>query len=336
MKGFELCPHTCNPHGCLSHTKTPLWRVEGGACSRHAIRYHSTCGADCPAFGLTERSGRVAVRATGANLAEFIPSIRQQCTLSDEAIATILGISVSDVNRYYPLGAHGKGRSTGRVEVDDNEDDDEEGKDDSDDDDDEEEEEEEEEDADRYRMQEDHDLDLGWNDMDVDVDVDVDADAEDLSPVEIPTEVYRAPSVGSYASENSFDTTFSELSSAPKWHPRIVPPTREHKRFRIIYIPDPSRQCDTVRETDRDLAFTTRTISAAEFEMASRQLPNLIFHAPGGRLRNKNMVKARIYEWVRVHATSHVCTNQFPALDHDATCETEGRHIVRSRIHVVG
>ena len=59
QKGFEKCPHQCNPTGCLSGYMSRLWPREGHSVLRHlrSLHQHPKCTSRCPAhLGLTPRA----------------------------------------------------------------------------------------------------------------------------------------------------------------------------------------------------------------------------------------------------------------------------------------
>ncbi|KAH7903130.1 hypothetical protein BJ138DRAFT_1120692 [Hygrophoropsis aurantiaca] len=55
MPGVEVCIHTCNPGGCQTRQKSRMWKIEGGACMRHAVnpKMHPDCSGICPGNGAT-------------------------------------------------------------------------------------------------------------------------------------------------------------------------------------------------------------------------------------------------------------------------------------------
>lgn len=103
MKGFEICAHTCGTALCVNATtNTPLWRLEGGACGRHAsLKPHLKCNNQCPAFQCT--GSRLYCRTpTEDELKEFVTSIRQQGRMSDAQLVSQLGISVETLREMFP------------------------------------------------------------------------------------------------------------------------------------------------------------------------------------------------------------------------------------------
>lgn len=285
MKGYALCPHTCAPTGhCQNRSQTPLWRIEGGSLRRHLkTQQHSGCSPKCPAYGITDFHGRGRLLATPEQLQLYIPIVRALGTISDESISRSLLIDEHEVAGRFPV----LGKSNSMHE--DGEDTDVKGTDHrhlyttAD-----------ERKGDDDPSQEIHmDEESQWRDVDMDVD-----DPEQLFPPAYATFANRAHSVGSELSGLSEDTQFSDLFATPNVLPTIQKRPTTLKTFRLLYVPDPSRHVDDVSATWIDLAFTTRTIPTQQFQNATSTFPKLIFHASNGRLKGRDVVKARVSEWV--------------------------------------
>ena len=88
---------------------------------------------------------------------------------------------------------------------------------------------------------------------------------------------------------------FSEFSESLVLSTR----TRQGPRFKLMYVPDPSRKCATHVEAQNDLSFTARTLPANTFENLRSTLPGYVFAKRGMRSKD-GVVKVYIAEWVSI------------------------------------
>lgn len=142
--------------------------------------------------------------------------------------------------------------------------------------------------------------------MDIDMDIPPDVIANGLVQPAWSTSTRRAQSIVSDASALSRDSRLSNVSAALHLLPIKLTKPVIHKTFRLLYVPDPSRHVREVSETRIDLSFTTRTISKQQFRIASSEFPQLIFHPSQGRLKGRDVERARLSEWVRYPANEKI------------------------------
>ena len=274
MKGFECCLHTCVPNGCVNvKTDTPLWRREGGSCSRHTkgTGIHSNCSPVCPghAFLSGERSGRATRSPTEDELRLYIPHILQEGIMSLQGVAHDLEIAVDDVEVLY--------KHENLLQVD---------------------------------------VEMGSNDVHaiedlMDVVPSIRTECGDnnrynehehthvLSAQVVAHHSYtREPSV---VSTTSATTTYSQLPQSLSTGQ--ANDLKEDRMFRILYVADPSRRCDTLVEAQHDLGYTTRSIARDLFDMLKKRLPRHIFARRGAADNDANsngsrMMRVHISKWV--------------------------------------
>lgn len=299
MKGFEVCPHTCAPTGhCVNHSRTPLWRIEGGALRRHLKKQlHPGCSTSCPAYGIPDLHSHKRVIATPIQLQVHIPVIRKLHSISDDVISRSLAINVSELARQFPVDTNGEAVQ-----------------------------------AQRYMNEDEHGtydnttkgknvyipgqchmegLVIDHDQPDQRDDDDSERICIDNSPcrevdrninnTKNPSQLaflHRVHSIGCEVSAPSQDTQFSELLATPQVL-RTIQKQPLRSTFRVLYVPDPSRHVPDVSHSRIDLSFTTRTITLKQFRNASLAFPNLIFQSPQGTLEGQDIVKARVSEWVR-------------------------------------
>jgi hypothetical protein len=288
MRGFEVCPHTCVRTGCISaSTRTPLWRREGGSCTRHTRNTaHVACSRQCPANASgTAHVSRTPRTPTTQELQDFVPKIRHLGTVSDDTLAYILDITQTEVERRY-----GSVDPHPPVDADM-------AQDDSD-------------------VAEGEDVEMSHADME---------EMRECEPTVGPgpwlgkgggpstmhldnigpsTKSQRGRSVGSSVSGTSaYSYSLMAHSELPE---DTTVGTDDVQCFRILYVPDPSRGWDSARDALCDLAYSTRTIPKQLYVHLKKTVPHYIFPKRGGQDHTQNteveMARVRLSEWVSVYS----------------------------------
>lgn len=305
MKGFEVCPHTCAPAGhCVNHSRTPLWRIEGGALRRHLKKQlHPGCSTSCPAYGITEFHGYKRVIATPVQLQVHIPVIRRLRSISDDVISRSLAINVSELARQFRVDTNGDAIQAQRYMNEDEHDNTTKGKNvyipgqcymeglviDHDQPD---------------QLDDDHSEQIRIDNSPC---REVDRNINNIKNPSQPAFPHSAHSIGSEVSALSQDTQFSELLATPHVL-RTIKKQPLRSTFRVLYVPDPSSHVPNVSDTTVDLSFTTRTITKKQFQYAFSVFPELISLPSEDCLQGQDVVKARLSEWVR-YCLNHQTTN---------------------------
>jgi hypothetical protein len=117
-----------------------------------------------------------------------------------------------------------------------------------------------------------------------------------------------------YARERSIVSSNSEVSQLPSHPIAHGSPDDQHtipKTFHLLYIPDPSRDCELLSHAETDLAYTTRSMLKEGFTCLKSIVPRQVFakRVPPTEAHDERYVKVRISEWV-----SHYPPTQFPRL----------------------
>lgn len=267
-KTFEVCPHTCKTVCLSDSTHTPLWRKEGSSCSRHAKNQltHDTCTPECRANYLLRREvkGGVALSATQEELRKWVPIIRQQRRISDAILAHILDIAEADLDRLYPTGGDEDVAMEVEVEVDRNS-----------------------QGAGAAAME----VDSGMLEGEGDVDLPVEN-------IQRRPQLWRSRDTSEVSSVSEYSQLPTHLTTvASVEDPLLSPP----KCFRLLYVPDPSRSCDSLVMAQHDLAYSTRTVPKEICNEMKNVVPNHIFFKranPQKSEHDNSVSKVRICEWV--------------------------------------
>lgn len=264
-KGFELCPHTCISAGCINEsTKTPLWRKEGNSCSRHArsLHLHRGCGPTCPANHVFSEEAKGAIGVSAT--AEQLQEYIPRIRERARLPDDLLAYVLDLAEADLPR-LYG-GQPTSDVDME----------------------------ATTARLEPPV------------VTVDKDGDTEMVENEREGDATIHDPHLGLqvHSRERSVASSMSDysqipnpfISQQPVGSDGVVP-----RCFHLLYVPDPSRECETLASARADLAYTTRTILNDSYTDLKNMVPNHIFFM---RINVNDvdyrvgMTKVRISEWV--------------------------------------
>ena len=80
------------------------------------------------------------------------------------------------------------------------------------------------------------------------------------------------------------------------------------RKFRLLYVPDPSRSCEILLQAESDLGYTTQNIRKEDFRYMKSVVPQSVFAKKfhSTEVHDEGYVKVRINEWVGVIIHTYV------------------------------
>ncbi|KAI6097729.1 hypothetical protein EDD16DRAFT_1719021 [Pisolithus croceorrhizus] len=121
------------------------------------------------------------------------------------------------------------------------------------------------------------------------------ADAED-DLIDEPQETEHLPYQSLWIRSSKSTSEFSQLSSTVKGYgPEAT--SQRGNRFKLLYVPDPSRRSSSSSKSQRNLGYALRTITANTYKILDQAVPGYVFRRPGGRSKEGH-VKVYISEWL--------------------------------------
>ncbi|KAI6016399.1 hypothetical protein PISMIDRAFT_25228 [Pisolithus microcarpus 441] len=127
------------------------------------------------------------------------------------------------------------------------------------------------------------------------------ADADNAlvgEPQETEHRPYQGLRIPSVLLSSRSTSEFSQLSGTLMGrNPEAT--SRKGRRFKLIYVPDPSRRSSSLFESQRNLGYALRTITADTYKILDQAVPGYVFRRPGGRSKEGRM-KVHISEWLWV------------------------------------
>jgi hypothetical protein len=144
----------------------------------------------------------------------------------------------------------------------------------------------------------------------MEVDHDIDMDVDDPSNSTIPqssTFLNQQTLSSQYPRESSTVSVDSQPTIDLNYHvDRTVPSTRviastvDHKTFKIIYVPDPTRTC-TASRAEADLAFLKTAISEHEYNVLKHLEGSIHFVSRRQKGLENSRVVVHMQEWVSLN-----------------------------------
>jgi hypothetical protein len=123
------------------------------------------------------------------------------------------------------------------------------------------------------------------------------ADADD-DLIDEPQETEHLPYQSLWIRPSKSTSELSQLSSTVKGcGPEAT--SQQGKQFKLIYVPDPSRRSSSSSKSQRNLGYALRTITSDTYKILDQAVPGYVFRRPGGRSK-EGRVKVYISEWVRI------------------------------------